>query len=86
MLDLISLIMFAFSGKLSSPNDVTVLLKLLLTYWTRVPWLPDLSVGQIQVEQCLPCGAVLENNISLLLFQKGGGWSILLFILDIIIL
>ena len=34
MLDLISLIMFAFSGKLSSPNDVTVLLKLLLTYWT----------------------------------------------------
>ena len=34
--------MFAFSGKLSSPNDVTVLLKLLLTYWTRVPWLSDL--------------------------------------------
>ena len=59
MLDLISLIMFAFSGKLSSPNDVTVLLKLLLTYWTRVPWLADLSVGQIQVEQCPPCGAVL---------------------------
>ena len=58
VLDLISL-MFAFSGKLSSPNDVTVLLKLLLTYWTRVPWLPDLSVGQIQVEQCPPCGAVL---------------------------
>ena len=59
MLDLFSLIMFAFSGKLSSPNDVTVLLKLLLTYWTIVPWLPDLSVGQIQVEQCPPCGAVL---------------------------